>query len=61
MSKAHKGLNSILKHGQITDSIIRDIASGRLLDGGRLPLETVMAKSLEVTVGTLRKCLITLS
>ena len=61
MRKVQKGLNSLPKYMQIIELIIRDIASGRLLDGERLPSEKVMAKSLGVAVGTLRKCLKTLS
>ncbi len=61
MRKVQKDLNSLPKYIQITESIIRDIASGRLLDGQRLPPEKVMAKSHGVAVGTLRKSLKTLS
>ena len=61
MRKYQKGSNNLPKYIQLTESIIRDIASGRLLDGERLPPEKVMAKSLGVAVGTLRKCLKVLS
>ena len=61
MRKYQKGSNNLPKYIQLTESIIRDIASGRLLDGERLPPEKVMAKSLGVAVGTLRKCLKALS
>ena len=42
---------------QISEMLIRDIAAGRLLDGSRLPPERELAKSLETSVGTLRKAL----
>lgn len=42
---------------QISEMLIRDIAAGRLLDGSRLPPERELAKSLEISVGTLRKAL----
>jgi len=42
---------------QISEVLIRDIASGRLVDGSRLPPERDMAKSLNISVGTLRKAL----
>ncbi|MEX0969402.1 MAG: GntR family transcriptional regulator [Paracoccaceae bacterium] len=42
---------------QISESLIRDIASGRLADGSRLPPERDMAKSLGISIGTLRKAL----
>ena len=49
--------NSLPKYVQLTEAIIRDIASGQLLDGERLPSEQAMAKNLGVSVGTLRKSL----
>lgn len=42
---------------QISEMLIRDIAAGRLRDGERLPPERQMAKSLSISVGTLRKSL----
>lgn len=42
---------------QISEMLIRDIAAGRLMDGSRLPPEREMAKSLDISVGTLRKAL----
>lgn len=42
---------------QISEMLIRDIAAGRLVDGARLPPERDMAKSLDTSVGTLRKAL----
>ncbi|MBV7395651.1 GntR family transcriptional regulator [Mameliella sediminis] len=49
------------KHAQISETLIRDIASGRLADGARLPPEREMAEQLGIAVGTLRKALETLS
>ncbi len=37
--------------------LIREIASGRLIDGERLPSEREMAADLDIAVGTLRKAL----
>ena len=42
---------------QISESLTRDIASGRFSDGDRLPPEREMAKSFGTTVRTLRKAL----
>jgi GntR family transcriptional regulator len=42
---------------QISEMLIRDIAAGRLATGTRLPPERDMARSLETSVGTLRKSL----
>ena len=42
---------------QVSEMLIRDIAAGMLVDGSRLPPERDMAKSLEISVGTLRKAL----
>lgn len=42
---------------QISEMLIRDIGSGRLRDGERLPPERDMAASLSISVGTLRKAL----
>lgn len=42
---------------QTAEMLIRDIASGRLVDGERLPPERDMAAELGVAVGTLRKAL----
>lgn len=47
--------HSLPIHLQISEMLIRDIQSGRLLDGERLPPERDMAKQLGVSVGTLRK------
>ncbi|MFK7853880.1 MAG: GntR family transcriptional regulator [Granulosicoccus sp.] len=42
---------------QISEMLIRDIQSGQLPNGERLPPERVMARQLRVSVGTLRKAL----
>lgn len=42
---------------QISETLIRDIAAGRLIDGERLPPEREMAAELGIAVGTLRKAL----
>ena len=42
---------------QISELLIRDIQSGQLPDGERLPPERVMAQQLNIAVGTLRKAL----
>ena len=42
---------------QISELLIRDIASGRLIDGERLPPEREMAAQLGIAVGTLRQAL----
>lgn len=42
---------------QISEMLIRDIGSGRLRDGERLPPEREMAAALSISVGTLRKSL----
>lgn len=42
---------------QITELLIRDIASGRLIDGEKLPPEREMAERLGIATGTLRKAL----
>lgn len=50
-------LTALPKHVQISESLIRDIQAGRLLDGERLPPERRMAAELGTSVGTLRKAL----
>jgi GntR family transcriptional regulator len=47
-------------HMQISETLIRDIAAGRLVDGERLPPERDMAAAHGIAVGTLRKALQTL-
>jgi GntR family transcriptional regulator len=42
---------------QISELLIREIASGRLADGARLPPEREMASSMGIAVGTLRRAL----
>jgi GntR family transcriptional regulator len=44
-------------HMQISEMLIREIASGRLADGARLPPERGMAANLGIAVGTLRRAL----
>ena len=46
---------------QTAEMLIREIASGRLIDGERLPPERNMAADLGIAVGTLRKALDDLS
>lgn len=45
------------KYVQIAEMLVRDIASGRLADGARLPPEREMAEGLGIAVGTLRHAL----
>ncbi|SIT14140.1 transcriptional regulator, GntR family [Roseivivax lentus] len=42
---------------QVAETLIRDIAAGRLADGARLPPERDMAAAMDISVGTLRKAL----
>lgn len=42
---------------QVSEMLIREIASGRIPDGSRLPSERKMAEDLGVAVGTLRRAL----
>lgn len=48
---------SLPLYQQISELLIRDIASGRLPDGTRLPPEREMAGDLNIAVGTLRQAL----
>ena len=57
MSPSKQAANALPKYVQISELLIRDIASGRLLDGERLPPERDMAEDLGISVGTLRKSL----
>jgi GntR family transcriptional regulator len=57
MSPINQAATALPKYVQISELLIRDIASGRLLDGERLPPEREMAEELEISVGTLRKSL----
>jgi len=45
------------KSVQVSEMLIREIASGRIVDGARLPTEREMASDLGIAVGTLRKAL----
>ena len=49
--------NALPRFVQISEFLVREIAAGRLLDGERLVPERQMAKSFDVSVGTLRKSL----
>lgn len=49
--------SSLPLYVQISEVLIREIASGRLLDGARLPPERALAKQYGTTVRTLRKAL----
>lgn len=49
--------NALPKYVQTAEMLIREIASGRLADGARLPPERNMASELGIAVGTLRKAL----
>ncbi|MEM6694974.1 MAG: GntR family transcriptional regulator [Pseudomonadota bacterium] len=42
---------------QVSELLVREILAGRLIDGERLPPERVMAKTMGVAIGTLRKAL----
>ncbi|MEM9670098.1 MAG: GntR family transcriptional regulator [Pseudomonadota bacterium] len=48
---------SLPKALQVTEMLVREIASGRLADGERLPPERRMAADLNIAVGTLRRAL----
>jgi GntR family transcriptional regulator len=50
-------LAALPKHMQISESLIRDIAAGRLAEGARLPPERALAAQMGTSVGTLRKAL----
>lgn len=54
---ANDNPNALPKHVQVRELLIRNIASGRLLDGEKLPPERDMADELGIAVGTLRKAL----
>ena len=57
MPAPDRNLNALPVYIQIAELLIRDIASGRLIEGERLPPEREMAAQLNVSVGTLRKSL----
>jgi GntR family transcriptional regulator len=48
---------SLPLYQQISELLIRDIASGRLIDGEKLPPERDMAAQMGIAVGTLRQAL----
>ena len=49
--------NTLPIYAQVAQTLMREIAAGRLVDGERLPAEREMAKELAISVGTLRKAL----
>lgn len=53
----HERLGRVPLVNQITEMLVRDIRTGVLPDGERLPPERSMAESLNISVGTLRKAL----
>lgn len=57
MTAPHPAPQSLPIYVQIAELLTRDIVSGRLIDGERLPPERDMAAALNVSVGTLRKAL----
>lgn len=57
MTTASQTSNALPLYVQISELLIRDIASGRLMDGERLPPERDMAEELGISIGTLRKAL----
>ena len=50
-------VRALPKSLQTSEMLIREIASGRLADGTRLPPEREMAEELGIAIGTLRKAL----
>lgn len=58
MSEPHQELSGrVPLVNQITEMLVRDIKTGVLPDGERLPPERQMAEKLHISVGTLRKAL----
>lgn len=57
MSTAPSQPGALPLYLQISELLIRDIASGRLIDGSRLPPEREMSAQLGIAVGTLRQAL----
>ena len=57
MSNAKSQPGALPLYLQISELLIRDIASGRLIDGSRLAPEREMAAELGIAVGTLRQAL----
>ncbi|ABF62335.1 transcriptional regulator, GntR family (plasmid) [Ruegeria sp. TM1040] len=60
MTDAPISATSIPLYLQISESLIREIAAGRLVDGERLPPERQLAAQYGTTVRTLRKALLEL-
>ena len=57
MTSPHQSPHALPIYVQIAELLTRDIVSGRLIDGERLPPEREMAAELGTSVGTLRKAL----
>ncbi|WP_300034512.1 GntR family transcriptional regulator [uncultured Roseobacter sp.] len=57
MAPAPENPGPLPKYVQLAELLIRDIDTGRLMDGERLPPERQMATDLHTSVGTLRKAL----
>ncbi|MEP5631615.1 MAG: GntR family transcriptional regulator [Tateyamaria sp.] len=57
VTSPHPSPQALPIYVQIAELLTRDIVSGRLIDGQRLPPEREMAVELGVSVGTLRKAL----
>ncbi len=58
MTKAGRASATLIPlYQQISETLIRDIASGRLVSGDRLPPERELATQFDTTVRTLRKAL----
>ncbi|MEM9524361.1 MAG: GntR family transcriptional regulator, partial [Pseudomonadota bacterium] len=53
--------NTLPRYVQISEMLIREIASGRLMEGERLPPEREMAGRMGIAVGTLRRALAVLT
>lgn len=49
--------SALPKYIRVAETLIRDIAAGRIADGSKLPPEREMAVGLGISVGTLRKAL----
>jgi GntR family transcriptional regulator len=57
MYERHDSPAALPIYAQVSEVLIREIASGRLVDGQRLPPERQLAAAHQVTVRTLRKSL----
>lgn len=53
--------NALPRYVQISEMLIREITSGRLMAGERLPPEREMAEEMGIAVGTLRRALAVLT